>query len=75
MKSSHNKSCKKVRRIKKYCLQIKIPYIVKTELTKNRTHQSYRWKDYALSNNLKALIKIKSINDRIINYKTLEVLK
>ena len=58
----------------KYCLQIKIPYIVKTELTKNRTHQTFRWKDYALSNSFEELLKIKKDNDRIINYETLEVL-
>lgn len=32
----------------KYALEIKEPYIVKTEFTKNRTHQSYRWKEVAL---------------------------
>lgn len=32
----------------KFALEVKEPYIVKTELTKNRTHQSYRWKEIAL---------------------------
>lgn len=32
----------------KYALEFKEPYIVQTELTKNRTHQSYRWKEVAL---------------------------
>lgn len=31
-----------------YALEVKEPYIVKTELTKNRTHQSYKWKEIAL---------------------------
>lgn len=32
----------------KYALERKEPYIVKTELTKNRRHQSYKWKEIAL---------------------------
>lgn len=32
----------------KYSLQVKEHYIIKTELTKNRTHQTYKWKEVAL---------------------------
>lgn len=38
-----------------YALERKEPYIVKTELTKNRTHQSYRWKEIALGKTRKDL--------------------
>lgn len=34
-----------------YVLEYKEPYIVKTELTKNRTHQTYRWKQLAVAKN------------------------
>lgn len=34
-----------------YILECKEPYIVKTELTKNRTHQTYRWKQLAVAEN------------------------
>lgn len=33
----------------KYVLEYAEPYIVKTELTKNSTHQSYRWKQLAVA--------------------------
>lgn len=39
----------------KYALERKEPYIVKTELTKNRTHQSYRRKEIALGKTRKDL--------------------
>lgn len=32
-----------------YVLEYKEPYIVKTELTKNRTHQTYGWKQLAVA--------------------------
>lgn len=38
-----------------YALERKEPYIVKTELTKNRTHQSYRRKKIALGKTRKDL--------------------
>ena len=38
-----------------YALEVKEFYIVKTELTKNRTHQSYRWKEIALGKTRKDL--------------------
>lgn len=38
-----------------YALERKEPYIVKTELTKNRTHQSYKWKEIALGKTRKDL--------------------
>ncbi len=34
-----------------YILEYKEPYIVKTELTKNRTHLTYRWKQLAVAEN------------------------
>ena len=45
-----------------YRLQYKEPYIVQTEMLKNRTHQSYRWKDFAVCEDLKALIEYKKNN-------------
>lgn len=54
-----------------YRLEYKEPYIVKTEMLKNRTHQSYRWKTIAMSEDLEALRKYKKDNGlteyRIIN--------
>lgn len=38
-----------------YALEVKEFYIVKTELTKNRTHQSYRWKEIAIGKTREAL--------------------
>ncbi len=38
-----------------YALEVKEFYIVKTELTKNRTHQSYRWKEVAIGKTSEAL--------------------
>lgn len=40
---------------KAYSLEVKEEYIVKTEMLKNRTHQSYRWKEIAISNNRERL--------------------
>ena len=34
-----------------YILEHKEPCIVKTEMTKNRTHQTYRWKQLAVAEN------------------------
>ena len=56
-----------------YRLEYKEPYIVKTEMLKNRTHQSYRWKAIAMSEDLEALRKYKEnkgndlLNYRIVN--------
>lgn len=54
-----------------YRLEYKEPYIVQTEMLKNRTHQSYRWKTIAMSEDLEALRKYKKDNSlleyRIIN--------
>jgi hypothetical protein len=36
-------------------LEVKEPYIVQTEMLKNRTHQSYRWVELALSEDEKQL--------------------
>ena len=54
-----------------YRLEYKESYIVQTEMLKNRTHQSYRWKTIAMSEDLEALRKYKKDNSlleyRIIN--------
>ncbi len=42
----------------RYLLEYAEPYIVKTELTKNRTHQTHKWKHSLLSDNKDELIKI-----------------
>lgn len=39
----------------RYRLEYKEPYIIKTEMMKNRTHQTYRWKTIALSEELEKL--------------------
>lgn len=41
-----------------YALEVKEFYIVKTELTKNRTHQSYKWKEIAIGKTREALEKL-----------------
>ena len=41
-----------------YALECKETYIVKTELTKNRTCQSYRWKQVAICEERKPLDEI-----------------
>jgi len=58
-----------------YMLEIAEPYIVKTELTKNRTCQSYRWKQVALCEAIEPLEQIMGKYHRIINWDTLEVIK
>lgn len=53
-----------------YRLEYKEPYIVKTEMLKNRTHQSYRWKTIAMSEDLEALRKYKKNKDNnLLNYR------
>ena len=42
----------------KFVLSYKMPHIVKTEQTKNRTHQTYRWKQYAFSKSREALEEV-----------------
>lgn len=41
-----------------YVLEVKEPYIIKTELTKNRTHQTYRWKQLAIGLSKEDLIPL-----------------
>lgn len=41
-----------------FILEYKQLYIPKTELTKNRTFQSYRWKQYAMCEERKPLEEI-----------------
>lgn len=59
-----------------FYLEYKIPVVRKSELLKNRTNLDFRWKQLAMSEDLKALKKyaenIKS-QYRIINY-NLEVI-
>lgn len=53
-----------------YRLEYKEPYIVKTAMLKNRTHQSYRWKTIAMSEDLKALRRYKeNKNNDLVNYR------
>ena len=51
--------------MERYTLEYKEPYIIKTELLKNRTHQSYRWKPVAVSEDLDALKGYKKECERI----------
>lgn len=39
-----------------YILEYKEAYITKTELTKNSTHQTYRWKQLAVAENKEDLV-------------------
>ncbi len=52
---------------KKYMLEIAEPYIVKTELTKNRTHQTFRWKAVAMSDDLGLLASMLAPYMRIVD--------
>jgi hypothetical protein len=62
-----------------FMLEHKEPYIVKTELTKNRTCQSYRWKQVAMCESPEPLIDWKRKNEtpgyqlRVIDYSNLKV--
>lgn len=58
----------------KYMLEYADPYVVKEALTKNCTHQSFRWKQLMMSNNLEELKKHLSEYTRIIDWNTLEVI-
>lgn len=53
-----------------FVLSYKVPHIVKTEMLKNRTHQTYRWKQYALSKSREALEEvIKDFQDDRLEWK------
>ena len=56
-----------------YMLERKEEYIVKTEMLKNTTHQTHRWKQVALSHTLDALKPYCGKGMRIIDWNTLEV--
>lgn len=47
-----------------YSLEYKQLDIVKTELTKNRTFQSYRWKQFAICEEREPLSQIKNAQKR-----------
>ena len=47
-----------------YSLEYKQLYIVKTDLTKNKTCQSYRWKQYAICEEREPLEQIKNAQKR-----------
>ena len=51
----------------KYTLEVAEPYIVKTELTKNRTHQTFRWKAVAMSDDLGLLASMLGPYMRIVD--------
>lgn len=53
-----------------YRLEYKEPYIIQTEMLKNRTHQSHRWKTIAISEDLESLRKYKENKDNnLLNYR------
>lgn len=47
-----------------YLLEYKQLYIAKTELTENRTFQSYRWKQFAICEEREPLSQIKNAQKR-----------
>ena len=47
-----------------YLLEYKQLYIAKTELNKNRTFQSYRWKQFAICEEREPLNQIKNAQKR-----------
>ena len=47
-----------------YVLEYKLLYIPREELTKNRTFQSYRWKQYAVCEERGPLEQIRSAQKR-----------
>ena len=48
---------------------------MRTELIKNRTHQSHRWKTVAASNDLDTLRQMMGKEDRIVDWNTLEIIE
>ena len=56
----------------RYQLEQKRPYIVKTELIKNRTHQTFRWVGIALSDDKEELKKYLNENRRIVDFEGVE---
>lgn len=52
-----------------FVLEYKEPYIVPEALTKNRTCQSYRWKQYAMCANREPLEEILSRQNRPENWR------
>lgn len=52
-----------------YLLEYKQLYIAKTELNKNRTCQSYRWKQYAICEDKEPLEQIKNAQNRPENWR------
>ncbi|RHW37305.1 hypothetical protein D1B31_16190 [Neobacillus notoginsengisoli] len=58
-----------------YAIERAEPYVVKTEMLKNQTHQSFRWKEIALSNDKNILISMLQPYERVIQRYPLEVIK
>lgn len=57
----------------KYCLEYAEPYTVATEMLRNRTHQSFRWKQIALSDDLTLLKNMMGSYQRIVRQHPYEV--
>ncbi|MFO1442842.1 hypothetical protein KDN24_06390 [Bacillus sp. Bva_UNVM-123] len=57
-----------------YMLERSESYVVPTEITKNRTCQTVRWKQVAISDSIEALKEIKQPHMRIIDWNTLKVI-
>ena len=57
-----------------YMLERAEAYVVKTEQLKNRTCQTIRWKQVAMSEDIEALKGIKKDHMRIIDWETLELI-
>ena len=56
-----------------FALEYKEFYIVPEEITKNRTCQSYRWKQYAISEDKDALEAIRVAQKRPDDWRVIEM--
>lgn len=56
-----------------FALEYKELYIVPEEMTKNRTCQSYRWKQYAISEDKDALETIRTTQKRPDDWRVIKM--
>lgn len=56
-----------------FALEYKELYIVPEEMTKNRTCQSYRWKQYAISEDKEALETIRATQKRPDDWRVIKM--
>lgn len=56
-----------------YALEYKLLYIPREELTKNRTFQSYRWKQYAVCEERGPLEQIRDAQKRPKNWRIIQL--